>query len=70
MLRAAAWASTQPQEGQGHAHATDEAIITAASSVNSENNSGWPVLAEVPFESSRGYAAAIGTVSTDPTRRC
>jgi cation-transporting P-type ATPase I len=65
VLRAAAWASTQPQEGQGHAHATDEAIITAASFLLTKNNSGWQVLAEVPFESSRGFAAAIGTFSSD-----
>ncbi|HEV7709731.1 MAG TPA: HAD-IC family P-type ATPase, partial [Asanoa sp.] len=65
VLRAAAWASTQPQEGQGHAHATDEAIITAASFLLTKNNSGWQVLAEVPFESSRGFAAAIGTFSAD-----
>ncbi|GBG37799.1 cation-translocating P-type ATPase [Mycobacterium montefiorense] len=65
VLRAAAWASPQPQEGQGHAHATDEAIITAASFLLTKNNSGWQLLAEVPFESSRGYAAAIGTLSAD-----
>jgi cation-transporting P-type ATPase I len=66
VLRAAAWASTQPQEGQGHAHATDEAILTASSSLQSQGDPGWTVLAEVPFESSRGFAAAIGTLSTDP----
>ncbi|HVQ83898.1 MAG TPA: cation-translocating P-type ATPase, partial [Mycobacterium sp.] len=65
VLRAAAWASTQPKEGQGHAHATDEAILTAASSPITQSDSGWTVLAEVPFESSRGFAAAIGTLSTD-----
>ncbi len=32
VLRAAARASTQPQDGQGHAHATDEAILNAAGS--------------------------------------
>ena len=26
------------------------------------------MLAEVPFESSRGFAAAIGTLSTDPSK--
>ncbi|HEX4702060.1 MAG TPA: HAD-IC family P-type ATPase, partial [Pseudonocardiaceae bacterium] len=62
VLRAAAWASTQPQEGQGHAHATDEAIVTAASSLMTQGDSEWTVLAEVPFESSRGFAAAIGTL--------
>jgi cation-transporting ATPase I len=66
VLRAAAWASTQPHDGQGHAHATDEAILTAASSLDSHSDSEWTVLAEVPFESSRGFAAAIGTMSSDP----
>src|SRR6201987_1565184 len=67
VLRAAAWASTQPQEGQGHAHATDEAILTAASSLTSLGDPEWTVLAEVPFESSRGFAASIGALSTDPS---
>ncbi|KLO32236.1 cation-translocating P-type ATPase [Mycobacterium haemophilum] len=61
VLRDAARASTQPHDGQGHAHATDEAILTAASSLNGHTDSDWTLLAEVPFESSRGYAAAIGT---------
>ena len=67
VLRAAARACTQPHNGQGHAHATDEAILTAADSLTSQSVSEWTVLAEVPFESSRGYSAAIGTVSTDTT---
>jgi cation-transporting ATPase I len=61
VLRAAARACTQPHNGQGHAHATDEAILTAANSLNGQSDSGWTVLAEVPFESSRGYSASIGT---------
>ncbi|ORV10716.1 cation-translocating P-type ATPase [Mycobacterium celatum] len=65
VLRAAARASTQPHNGQGHAHATDEAILTAANGLDSQGDSEWTVLAEVPFESSRGFAAAIGTLSTD-----
>jgi cation-transporting ATPase I len=65
VLRKAAWASTQPHDGQGHAHATDEAILNAASSLNG-HDSEWTVLAEVPFESSRGFAASIGTLSSDP----
>ncbi|MDT5221550.1 MAG: cation-transporting P-type ATPase, partial [Mycobacterium sp.] len=67
VLRDAARASTQPHNGEGHAHATDEAIITAANSRNAEGNSVWTVLGEVPFESSRGYAASIGAESTDTT---
>jgi cation-transporting P-type ATPase I len=65
VLRAAAHASTQPHNGQGHAHATDEAILTAAAALPSRGDAKWTVLAEVPFESSRGYAAAIGTAGTD-----
>jgi cation-transporting P-type ATPase I len=68
VLRKAAWASTQPHDGQGHAHATDEAILTAANSLNGQSDSGWTVLAEVPFESSRGFAASIGTMSSDPDK--
>ncbi|MGH3633592.1 MAG: cation-translocating P-type ATPase, partial [Mycobacterium sp.] len=66
VLRAAAWACTQPRDGQGHAHATDEAILITANSLTGQSDSTWTVLAEVPFESSRGYSAAIGTLSTDP----
>ncbi|MDP7723347.1 cation-translocating P-type ATPase [Mycobacterium sp. TY814] len=65
VLRAAARASTQPHDGEGHAHATDEAIITAASSLDGEGDSPWTILAEVPFESSRGYAASIGSEPDD-----
>jgi cation-transporting ATPase I len=65
ILVAAARACTQPRNGQGHAHATDEAILTAASSLDHQSDPGWTVLAEVPFESSRGYSAAIGTTKTD-----
>ena len=35
------------------------------SSLFTQSDSGWTVLAEVPFESSRGFAAAIGTQSAD-----
>ncbi|BBX47346.1 cation-translocating P-type ATPase [Mycobacterium cookii] len=67
VLRAAARASAQPHEAQGHAHATDEAILTAAASVNGDNDPDWTMLAEVPFESSRGFAAAVGTLNTNGT---
>ncbi|MDR3655665.1 MAG: cation-translocating P-type ATPase [Mycobacterium sp.] len=66
VLRAAARSSTQPQNGQGHAHATDEAILTAAKGLDGQGASEWTMLAEVPFESSRGYAAAIGQGNDDP----
>jgi len=67
VLRAAARACPRPQNGQGHAHATDEAILAAANSLPGQPDSDWTVLAEVPFESNRGYAAAIGTVGVDTT---
>ncbi|OBB91835.1 HAD-IC family P-type ATPase [Mycobacterium sp. 852002-30065_SCH5024008] len=61
VVRAAARSSTQPHNGGGHAHATDEAILTAANSIDRQWDSDWTVIADVPFESSRGYSAAIGT---------
>ncbi|HEY2448766.1 MAG TPA: cation-translocating P-type ATPase [Mycobacterium sp.] len=66
VVRAAGWASTQPEEGRGHAHATDEAILKAADSLTGDGDSEWNLIAEVPFESSRGFAAAIGTLRTGP----
>ncbi|CAM4310575.1 Calcium-transporting ATPase [Mycobacterium basiliense] len=68
VLRAAALASTQPHDGQGHAHATDEAIVVAASALDCQDNSAWTIIAEVPFESSRGYAATIGTAGTNDSQ--
>lgn len=66
ILRAAARASTQPRDSEGHAHATDEAIIVAADSFVADGDSVWTILAEVPFESSRGYAASIGIEDDEP----
>jgi cation-transporting ATPase I len=65
VLRAAARASSQPHEAQGHAHATDEAILKAAESYAGSSDPDWNLLAEVPFESSRGFAASIGTLGGD-----
>ncbi|KAA1250449.1 cation-translocating P-type ATPase [Mycobacterium simiae] len=65
VLQAAARASTQPHNAEGHAHATDEAILTAAAALDGHSDPQWTVLAEVPFESSRGYAASIGIAGTD-----
>jgi cation-transporting ATPase I len=66
VLQAAARATTQPHEAQGHAHATDEAIVKAAASLKDDVE--WNLLAEVPFESSRGFAASIGTLGADATK--
>ncbi|ORW18740.1 cation-translocating P-type ATPase [Mycobacterium palustre] len=65
VLLAAARSCGEPQNGQGHAHATDEAILTAAESLDGQGDPDWNVLAEVPFESSRGYSASIGTLGDD-----
>ncbi|WP_156686065.1 cation-translocating P-type ATPase [Mycobacterium sp. Marseille-P9652] len=65
VLMAAARSSTQPHNGGGHAHATDEAILTGASSLDKQALSNWTVLAEVPFESSRGYSASVGVLAAD-----
>ncbi|OBJ70994.1 cation-translocating P-type ATPase [Mycobacterium sp. 1274756.6] len=66
-LRAAARACTQPRDGQGHAHATDEAVLTAAADLpGAGDEPAWTVLAEVPFESNRGYAATIGRAADEP----
>ncbi len=60
VLHSAARACPRPEHGEGHAHATDEAILTAVTEVT---DATWHVIAEIPFESSRGYAAAAGTDS-------
>nr|WP_210746796.1 cation-translocating P-type ATPase [Nocardia speluncae] len=58
VVRAAGWACPRPHTGEGHTHATDEAVLTAAAH---EPGSGPEpiVIAELPFESCRGYAAAV-----------
>ncbi|MGF6885211.1 cation-transporting ATPase I [Nocardia sp. GAS34] len=58
VVRCAARACPRPEHGEGHAHATDEAILTAAARVGEEGPEPITV-AEVPFESSRGYSASI-----------
>ncbi len=65
VIRAAARACPRPHDGQGHAHATDEAILTVAGSAPTAPAQPWTALAAVPFESSRGYAAAVGVVGDD-----
>ncbi|MGI8848500.1 MAG: HAD-IC family P-type ATPase [Candidatus Dormibacteria bacterium] len=65
VLRAAARAAARPNQGHGHAHATDEAIITEAAR---RPDRSWTMVAELPFESTRGYAAAAGTTVRQPRR--
>ncbi|AEW97955.1 MULTISPECIES: cation-translocating P-type ATPase [Streptomycetaceae] len=56
VLRPAARACPRKADDTGaHAHATDEAVLTAA-----PPDPDWHPLAQQPFEASRGYAAAVG----------
>ncbi|PWW66640.1 cation-translocating P-type ATPase [Actinokineospora spheciospongiae] len=50
----------QPTESGAHEHATDEAVLSAL-----PEDSGWEQLAGLPFEASRGYAAAVGRTGDD-----
>ncbi|OXS34593.1 cation-translocating P-type ATPase [Streptomyces sp. XY006] len=57
VVRLAARACPQEETGQGRrvAHATDEAVLDVA-----PPDEGWTPTGELPFETRRGYAAAIG----------
>ncbi|BCL24893.1 HAD-IC family P-type ATPase [Streptomyces tuirus] len=65
VLRLAARACPQEETGQGRrvAHATDEAVLDVA-----PPDPGWAPTGELPFETRRGYAAAVGR-DTDPDMR-
>ncbi|MEV3972971.1 cation-translocating P-type ATPase [Streptomyces sp. NPDC050698] len=57
VVRLAARACPQEETGQGRriAHATDEAVLDVA-----PPDQGWDPTGELPFETRRGYAAAVG----------
>ncbi|WP_084510878.1 cation-translocating P-type ATPase [Nocardia lijiangensis] len=57
LLRAAARACPDPDEGPV-LHATDRAVIDAADVLG--DDAQWDPIEEIPFESNRGYAAALG----------
>jgi cation-transporting ATPase I len=59
LLRAAARACPDPADGPV-VHATDRAVLDAAGEHHLENTHAWDLMEEVPFESNRGYAAALG----------
>ncbi|MFH9347915.1 HAD-IC family P-type ATPase [Kitasatospora sp. NPDC017646] len=57
VLRTAARACPPADDGRTvHAHSTDEAVLAAA-----PDDFGWTPAQTLPFEASRGYAAATGT---------
>jgi len=51
-------------------HATDRAVLDAAarwlSEEPGEDNGGWRLRTELPFETNRGYAAAVGELDGEP----
>jgi cation-transporting ATPase I len=64
VLRAAARACSRPDDGQPAAHATDQAILDGADAVLGDGvDEDWEELTEVPFQSDRGYSAALGRTS-------
>ncbi|CAL9649180.1 cation-translocating P-type ATPase [Streptomyces sp. Tu 3180] len=62
VVRLAARACPQEETGEGRriAHATDEAVLDVAPPDDS-----WTADGELPFEASRGYAAAVGRDAAD-----
>ncbi|WP_162958437.1 cation-translocating P-type ATPase [Nocardia yunnanensis] len=59
LLRAAARACPDPDEGPVQ-HATDRAVLDAAREQLGGDTHPWDQIEQVPFESNRGYAAALG----------
>ncbi|WP_221639350.1 cation-translocating P-type ATPase [Nocardia bhagyanarayanae] len=57
LLRAAARACPDPDDGPV-LHATDRAVLDAADVLGEDDQ--WDPIEEIPFESNRGYAAALG----------
>lgn len=57
LLRAAARACPDPEDGPV-LHATDRAVLDAADVLGDDDQ--WDPIEEIPFESNRGYAAALG----------
>jgi cation-transporting ATPase I len=63
VLAAGLRASPEPVTGEALPHPTDHAVVTAAQSAGVGPADGvgrWSVVADLPFESARGYHAAIG----------
>ncbi|MEY9863840.1 cation-transporting ATPase I [Catenulispora sp. GAS73] len=65
LLRYAARACPVVEEGAARrlAHATDGAVVEAAHQYIGRDEQ-WNLISELPFETTRGYAASIGTNST------
>ncbi|WP_067862142.1 cation-translocating P-type ATPase [Nocardia shimofusensis] len=60
LLRTAARACPDPDDGPV-VHATDRAVLDAAAVLGGDDR--WDSIEEIPFESNRGYAAALGRIT-------
>jgi len=56
-------ACPQPMTGHPAAHATDQAILDAAHPISADLEQDWTELTELPFQSDRGFSAAVGRTS-------
>ncbi|MBL3670564.1 cation-translocating P-type ATPase [Streptomyces sp. M2CJ-2] len=65
LLRIAARACPPPADGRPLAHATDQAVVDAAT-VQCPSDHAWQPGAELPFEAGRGYSASLGTDAGRP----
>ncbi|WP_259472034.1 cation-translocating P-type ATPase [Streptomyces shenzhenensis] len=65
LLRTAARACPQLTDGGPLAHATDQAVVDAATAQCPPDHA-WQPGAELPFEASRGYSASLGTDAGQP----
>ena len=58
-------ACPRPEPGTQAAHATDQAILDAARGLGpTSRDESWTELAELPFQSDRGYSASVGRTAT------
>ena len=66
VVQVAARACPQPKGDKVLTHATDIAVVQAAAGLDpapeGEPDGAWRLLAEQPFESSRGYSASLGSI--------
>ncbi|PWI09007.1 cation-transporting ATPase [Streptomyces sp. NWU339] len=65
LLRIAARACPRPTDGRPLAHATDQAVVDAATAQCPVDHA-WQPGAELPFEAGRGYSACLGTDAGRP----
>ncbi|MBZ4319487.1 cation-translocating P-type ATPase [Streptomyces huiliensis] len=65
LLRTAARACPPPEPDRPPPHATDRAVLDAATAHAAPDRT-WRLLTELPFETGRGYSASLGTEDGTP----